>query len=78
MTISRRDCRFCSAIRRLLATDPAELGDDRESHRVVVDVQGDGDAHAPVGRVGREMEVLDVLANDLNGNTADDEVGASQ
>jgi hypothetical protein len=50
----------------LLPLDPTELSDDRQPHRIVADPQRGGDTNATSGGIYPQMQVLDVLANDLN------------
>ena len=54
-----------------LSPNPGQPGDHRQPHRVVVEAQGRGNAHPSLGRVDTQVQVLDVLADDFNGDTAD-------
>jgi hypothetical protein len=55
--------------------DPAQLADHRHPHRGVRDGHRRRDAHAAVGRVDPEVEVLDRLAHDRHVQAADGHAG---
>ena len=62
----------------LLAPDPAQARDDGQPHGLIIEAQRRGHAHPPVRRVDAHVEVLDVLAHDLDGDPADFDRGAAQ
>lgn len=59
-----------------LSANPGQPRDDGEPHRVVIQAKRRGDAHPPLRGIDAQVQVLDVLADDLDLNTADLDAGA--
>ncbi len=57
----------------IVASDPGKLPDNGEPYIVVREMFRNGNPHFAVRRINAEMEVLDVLANDLDRNIGNDD-----
>ncbi len=61
---------------RLLTVDPVEAGHNGQPNGFIIQTQRRGDAYPAAGRIDTDMEVLDILADDLDWDTADQNASA--